>query len=68
MHTFPYVAVCLLKHYCNCNDACAFVGHILTIESCYTEWEMQNSPQESRKEDIKMQFLRIFLINNALIE
>jgi hypothetical protein len=27
-----YVAVCLLKHYCNCNEAYAYVGHTVTIE------------------------------------
>ena len=34
-HTLRYVGACLLKHYCNCNDACVFVGHTVTMASCW---------------------------------
>ena len=38
-----HVGVCTLKHYCNSNEVCAFVGHIVTIESKCKEWQMWNT-------------------------
>lgn len=28
------VVVCVLRHYCNCNEVCAFFGHIEMPQCC----------------------------------
>jgi hypothetical protein len=47
MHSFmmghwgpKHLGVCILKHYCNSNEACTFVGQVVTIESKCQEWQM----------------------------
>jgi len=35
-------SLCLLKHYCDSNEVCAFVVYSVTIVSLCTEWKLYN--------------------------